>query len=562
MEYEDYPKFNEHIVKGIVQEHLTPEGQIKYLDATWYGVLAKLPKGFAYHGCKKCTPVESYNIATKLRGKRPRGKNERGRAQPKKTFDIAKSDVFLAKFQFSYMGKPLQDTPIYLINPKKGGLLDLSGKTWVINQVMVDRLFSITPDEIFLSFITSDRVRIWKLNHPIKKNDKVVPGIVPYAKLHHKAAKNANQGNSQYIKLGYVRSTIGHYLFARYGLEDTFRIHAGVEIQIREFKTTHQLEDELTKEFPREQYTIYSSSYYESSNKPKYVKHPVTGYVAPRIAIIIKNDDINQLTESLIVSAFYTIDHFPEICSPKAIESKWQWIILLGYILFGNDSTHGELGEDILTHLDSIAGYIDTQAKDELLLHRIVAEDIFDVFIYLMSNLMELMTHSAHPPSSMYGKSLCVLKYVLGDITASIVGFMRLVSSNKNKVHTVDTLNSALKEKIKPKLIFKLTGGAHNEIEYASSPNPNYIFKLSTRIIPQRDVKSKPNSDAVRQIEPSDYLDVSICELAGHNVLIKKTPFGREYLNPFARVDPETWELLRKEEYIELLDDAQSDIAR
>src|SRR5687768_11868342 len=88
----DTPKINPQIGNGLAVEHM--KQCEKYLDDVFKAAAKGFPEGLLYLGSERCTPQEEFDENTKIKGN-------------KRVFDVARSDIYMVKYLFSYKGVPL-----------------------------------------------------------------------------------------------------------------------------------------------------------------------------------------------------------------------------------------------------------------------------------------------------------------------------------------------------------------------------------------------------------------------------------------------------------------------
>src|SRR5690606_11378980 len=258
---------------------------------------------------------------------------------------------------------------------------------------------------------------------------------------------------------------------------------------------------------------------------------------------------------TLFRSFFYVVDHFPDTTEVDHVYSTWDWKVKLGYILWGEESGQSKLIEDIETHLKSLDGYVDFDVRTKLAEAGVKCADIYDLFMYIIVNMKTMLLEGTGKTSSMYGKQLVVLRYILGDINNKIFEFLFKITINTKKAMTRETLNDILSEHFKPKLIYRITSGkGHGEVSSVSNPGDNLFFKITSNLVRQSDTAGKGKGRDGRPVDPSMYLDVSIAEFGGYCILPKSSPIGDNKVGPFVQIDPVTGDLIRNPEFIPLLD--------
>lgn len=551
--HRDLPKINERILDGLAVEHMKPERVMNYISTIISCAQEQYPKGLRFEGCERCTPIEEYNVIT-------RSKNGK-RGSNKRMYDLAKSYVYLVKFNFSYApdgdeSKREKLYPQYLYLPyvKPGGLICISGKLWSISPVLADKLFSVGDKDVFIRMPRAP-VTFYQTSHGFNVDGVRVPNKVVYSTLHNKKGKSASSAS---IIPGRVNSTMMHYLLCKYGFYETFRRYGHTDV-----KVMHESEATVDK-YPVEDWVICTSS----KIKPVGVRIRTYAAIASDIALVIPRTHFTPLVKSMVAGFYYVVDHFPEameveyITDPN-IDPVWQWRVLMGHILWGDEPTQNKLVEDVESHLKSLDGYVDYEVRRTMRMQKVYCENIYDLFIYIIENMTEMLLSNSSQVSSMYGKQLMILRYVLSDINNEMFQFLFKITSNNKKAMNKETIEGILSDYFKPKLIFRITSGtSHGEVSSVASPGDNKFFKVTSVLVQQSETAGKGKSHDTKPVDPSLYLDASQAEVAGYNVLPKSNPFGRNRINPFLNDDPDTGDIYRNPKFIELLDGVQRRIKR
>ncbi|MGG4591665.1 hypothetical protein ACLPJK_25760 [Pseudomonas aeruginosa] len=538
---EDTPAFNYDVMNGLATKHLKAAKDT--MDQIIRCAEEQFPEGLVFHNSSRCTPLEEYNVTTKVRGT-----NEY-------VFDLAKSMVTLHKYEFSYKGEPLGPYYHWLPFCKDGGLWVVNDKTFAISPVLADYGFSVGQRDIFIH-MPRGRATFYQTTHAIRENGVPVEYKIPWSILHNKAAKPGRVTpdlKSSTIKLGSVHPTLVHYLLARYGFYATFKQFLNVDVTV----TTSQALDASP---PGDAYMVVQSM----RVKPVYLKTKAVLYrrQATDLAFVVRKEEYTPLLSSMLTQAMYIIDHFPDEIAEDTIDDPWQWQVFMGYILWGDTQSQGKLVEQVVNHLKSLDGYIDPIARSDLLKEGVDVRNIYELFVYIVQNMRRLLNERSGSVSSMYNKEFMVLRYVLRDLNDRMFKMLFKLNVNNRKEHTRDSVDKILREAFLPEKILRIPGSKeHSEISSVASPSDNKFFKITSVILRQADTASKGRGKESRPMDATSHLDVSFSEVGGYNVLSKKVPVGNNRVNPTVLID-ENGRVVRKEKFRELTDSVQEKIRR
>lgn len=537
------PRFNQNIMSGIAYQEITNAKQ--YIDKIIRCAEQQYPPGLLFVGSYRCDPYEEYRVATY----NPKNNNKSNN----QIFDLAKSDVYLVRYEFTYNGEKLNPQYLYLPYVRRGGLIYISGKQFSISPVLADRLFSIGVNDIFIP-MPRGKVTFNYLNYSYMQNGRLVSNKVCWSLLHNRGAKKNKRAMSSMIHLGRVQSMLVHYLFCKFGFEETFKTYGHCDIQAMDD------EDATLEKYPASDWVIFRSSKF----KPAAVRYHASVYasIASTIAFVVPKEQCTTNVECMIAGAYCIIDHFPDVMTLDYIQMPARWKVLMGYILFGDGPGHGKLEEDIDTHLKSLDGYVDLDVTENLKVEGIECKHIYDLFGYIIDNMPTMLQKSSGSVGSMYGKQLMVLRYVLKDINNSIFEFLFKLTSNNKKVLTRQEINALLAAHFRVRQILKLSSGkGHGEVSSVSSPNDNMFFKITSNLVQQSDTAGKGKGRETKPVDDTMFLNASFAEAGGYIVLPKSAPIGNTRINPGVKLGAFNV-IERREMYRNLIERVQAQIRR
>lgn len=546
------PKFNQNVINGIAYQDIRSAKQ--YIDKIIRCAEQQYPAGLLYVGSSRCDPYEEYRVVTY----NPKSNNKSNN----RIFDLAHSDVYLTKYEFTYNGEKLDPQYLYLPYVRKGGLIYISGKQFSISPVLADRLFSVGMNDIFIP-MPRGKVTFNYQPYSYMADGRRSSKNVAWSPLHNRGAKKNKQARSSMIHLGRVHSTLMHYLLCKFGFNQTFKKYGKADVLVMN-------DDDATLEkFPAEDWVICRST----KSKPAAVRIRADAYhhIASEVALVIPRHQYSTTVEYMVAGFYYVVDHFPDsmskdfvedVSDADVVEMSWQWKVLMGYILFGDEPGQGKLVEDVNAHLKSLDGYVDLDVTENLKSEGISCQHIYDLFAYIIENMPTMLQDSASSVGSMYGKQLMVLRYVLKDINNSIFEFLFKLTSNNKKILTKQEINSLLSNHFRVRQILKLNSGkGHGEVSSVSNPNDNMFFKITSNLVQQSDTAGKGKGRETKPIDETMYLNASFAEAGGYIVLPKSSPIGNTRLNPTVLLGP--FNLIeRNPKYVELIDQVQTKIRR
>lgn len=518
------PKVNRVIADGLATTQL--KGVLYEMDRIFRSL--DFPEEIQYVDCNRVSPKVKFETLTQPR-------------DGKTTFELAKSDFFLAAFNFTFMGDPLY--PKYLLLPyaDTAGLMDIRGKTFAAHAVMTDKTFSMGTESIFKRFQRA-RLTFERLQYHFIQDGQRADSYVSWSWIHHEAKKR----NSKRNIVGVVCSTLANYLFAEFGVTETFRRYTGANIVVG---TT----DINENDYPSTDWVICKTI----GVKPRSYKEDYYEFTKLRIAV--PKHEMTPLVQSMVASFFYIADNFPDRVTVEDIDDVWLWKVILGLIIIEHGTSEGLIVKSVEDHQRSVREYVDTIALDEFREGGFDFKDIYDVFIYIMDELNQLTISTTRQMSSLYGKRFVILRYMLDDLVKEInVKIMYTLRSTKNKKGVLELRDvNKIFGNLKIGTIAALSNHAkHPEITTVSSSCDNYLIGITNEIVTQDKASGAGSNQRINLSDPSKHLDASIAEVASYNVLPKSDPTGRNRISPFVTLN-ERYEIIRDKKHVELIDRTQ-----
>ena len=530
------PPINEDILDGLaVREMRYVE---RYVDDNIRYAEKDFPEGLVYVNYRRMTPMEQYLKVTEPRNS-------------KSQFDIARNDVYMIALNFEFKGEKIVKH-LYLPFVRDGGIITIRGSTFAISPVLADKGISLGTDSAFVQIprarITFKRTR----HHFWAGKTRCSPNVV-YSWLHNLSRKRLPGGPKPVVTM---ETTLVHYLFAKYGVFETFRRYHETGIRVG-------YEDTINAETcPELEWVVCSSN----QTKPKGLKSK-DPYNPCKIRIAIRKCDWEVISESMIAAFFYLADHFPNRIQPEFLDGSVHelrmWRIMLGIIIGGISGGEGSINEAMDEHMDSLDSYIDAGAKASLAQGDIFVEDLYQLLYYVLEVLSQMAVQSSESISTLYNKQLMVLRYILRDVNESIVRMLfKLKKTAFKKPLTQKDVLKIIQKQLPMDAVLKMNnGGKHGEVNSVSLPGDNKFFKITSNMILQTDSGRKRRSASSGKSDKSKFLHVSIAEIGSYGVLPKSEPTGHTRINPWLVIDQEGC-VQRNAKYIELTDSVQKRIRR
>jgi hypothetical protein len=530
---EAMPKLNRQIIDGIARRQMQIADD--YLNDIWKGIAKEFPKDLTYDGFTPCLPREHYLEETK-----------------KKEWNLARHDMYVNKYHFSYQGRKLKDLYIALPFITKRNTMYMGNARYYVAPVLSDPIISVTLNSIFVR-LSKAKNMYYSEDYRMKVNGVQDTCPVVWSKIHN---GKSNQGRG--AKSVKISSSIAHYLFGKFGVSESFRRYARCSPVFGDDQTITEAV------YPPSEWVIC-----ESSGMPNRGRNRVL-VETTRIRIAVRREDWNVVTQALCVGFYYVIDHFPDHqFSLQDLDNKDKWRVMLGCIIWSGNEHHGRLLAQVDSHYQSLDNYMDSIGREKFRMEGLAFEDYYDFLGWIVGHYKSWYMENESKINSMYDKELSVVYYVLYKLTHK----MFTMSFDLTKLANKELTDKKIEETMKAALPLRLLRSVAKDTycftaEQTSGDNP--AFKLATILIPQdkafrqddrnkkRGGKKGKNADLNN---PTKALHVSVAEVGGYLNLPKAEPSGRSRLNPFVQMD-ERFMVLRSEKFRATLDRAQEVIAQ
>lgn len=496
----------------------------KYVDSIWKSAARSFPEGLVYIGCQPCTPQEEYQEVTKPHNN-------------KRSYDIARSDLVMYKFLLEYKGERLK--PKYVLLPYLGdaGMLWLGGAPYHVTPVISDQVISVGFDTVFVRLLR-DKLTFKRAHHVMNCD-----GVSEAVQLVWSAIYR-NNSKSKVPPTTRAKSTVIHYLFCMYGFKETMRRLIGTDVVVGE--------DITEDNYPKSDWVICSST----GVPPK--SYIGAGYLPTKIKIAVPRSHWNLVSKTIVVSAFYMFDHFPDQLTISSLENKDWWMILLGHIVHSGHFSQGKLFSGMKEHFISIEDYVDAIVARKLHQAGYNINNLYDLFEVMLLNFHKWILEEQHNLTSIYNKSLEIDYYIGFNITSGIFRCMFTLSKMAaRKPLTSKDIEKTMNLHIKQGDIYKIRSSnlAVSSVNYSGD---NKYPKI-TAILAEQESRPGPKRGERRRKIPDQTkrFHASMLELGSFLYLPKSNPVAIARMNPYTTIDPHQ-PVVRPTLYPEIVKDLQA----
>ena len=519
------PKLNRDVVDGLGVIYMSKAEE--YVDRVFASAAKSFPEGLVYLGYERCSPLDEYAEITKLRNN-------------KRTFDLAKSDLYLVKYKFAFQGELLPDRYIYLPYVNDGACFRLGGALFHITPVLSDKVISPGINSIFVRLLR-DKIVFKRCYHTF-----VIDGIRETSHVVWSQIYRKPRDTKKVPPTTASETSIAHYLFAKYGFTETFNKYAGFCPVVGE-------EDITPDTYPSESWVICESS----QVKPKTFRGDF--YTGTTIRLAIPKNMWTPVTKALTIGFFYVIDHFPSRFKREYLDNTSLWTILLGHIVFSGLYGENKLFQNMQEHFVSLNDYVDPIVIEKLKENNYHIGNFYDLLALILSEFNNLVLDSDNTTLSMYGKNLEVLYYMLYDITASIfkVNFRLSKLASKKPLIKRD-VTETFNKNMKPGAVFRLASGKIITEAVSYSGDHKYP-KITSKLTEQESLPGGTRGRSKRLVVGEDkHIDISMVEAGSILFLSKSNPTPTNHINPFVQLDLATGTIVPNPKFKDLMERTQA----
>ena len=512
--HEHSVKFNPRICDGWAKHEI--KNNLQYLHDLLNCNKKSFPEGLEYINVVNCTPEKIVEVFTTLY------KNDK-----RYVYDFARFDFSLVQINFEFEKQPIQ-IYFFMQFTDQHGITYIRDKPFYVKPVLADPLLSITEEGIFLP-LNQTPMLTKAVGHFVYKNDILTEVRIHETTIHHTLKKLKKSENKQ----TQMRITCNaHYLFALEGYRKTFaRFKCSPEIGFADkINTTN---------YPRDEWTIYSSAV-ASSNNPQMTDDKLVTIKEHNILLAVRNDELSKSAESVIGVFFYVLDFIPEFEDIQHLEDNIYWWHNLGKIIWGNEENAKTIMRKMGNHFETNATYIDEMAREVFRSQDMYIDNLFDYLEWGISNYDNFYNSPDVSPSSIYGKQLMVNRYLLKPLSENLNRCIYKLRSKYNRDNTINYkyVLKQLRTFLPPNLIPKTIYSCSNVTALISSTDSR-LFKVGLDVVPQdnvRAVKQKRTSKALQN--PKWQFHRSFVDVGCAFALSKHEPIGQDGLNVCANITP------------------------
>lgn len=502
---DEQPRINQNIARGLAYSQYTNRKGEKtvleeYIDTVIKCAAGSFPPGLEYHGSRRASPEEQFLEETRSQ-------------RSKRTVELAWSDVYCCYYRFTYNGEEVL-RPRYLMLPyiRPGSVFRIRGASYTASPVLADNILTIETNQIYMP-VTRSKNTFKVIPASFLANGEVTSDDVVYGNI-FKDTKNLTKKR---------KALLVHYTLCKMGLGQLLKQYCDADIEVGH--------DEITSTtHPKEDWVVCTSR----GIAPRSMRN--TQYTASTLKVAVPKAQWSTNVLRVMAAVFYVVDHEPDLVHADDVDNIVMWQRLLPRFIKNELGSERKAMEEIQTHIRSVDSYLDELVRIRLAHEGIPHGSIYDVFMYIVLNFMEL-TSQAQPADSL-GKQMEVVRFMMSDITFQISRLLfDLVKLSGPRLNYKGVKNCFDKMFRIDKIMQINTG--HGEISTLETATDCMLYGPTKTIVPQSkatDVRSSNKDNEIHN--PAYALDASQCVVNSTLFITKSAPSGRESINPFVELTP------------------------
>lgn len=524
------PKMTKEIMEGFVCHEL--DEVLPEIDRTLRKAYDGLFDGaLRYIGLTPCTPQEAFEFST-----RPKSSQ--------RTFDLARSSLYLAKIQMTYDGYPLPDTFIYLPYWEPGGLMRIGGPLYHLMPMLSEKVISVEEEHIFVR-LNQFKCNYYKQDYCIVVNGNFHDSYVVWGKIYK---PKPGKKESRYSKADAI---LAHYLFSRKGFTQLFKEVTGF---VPKVGTIGEMND---RNYPPEDWVVVTTGY----RRRKPTGATKVTRVPTDLALAIPRDQWTLQMEAAVTAFFYIVDHFSEKFNPENLDDTRIWAFTLGLLLFNNEYTPGRILELVREHFESTDSYMDENSSIRLKERGLEVNTFTDLLQLLATRFYDFQKDGTEM-GNLYGRSLKTLQEILDPVTVGIFTnkYDLLREGSKGKP-SFNVVRDKFVRRFKPGKIYRIAT-KRQLTEIVSYCGDHMYLKITSRLARQRTVADPKAAAQSRGLDETGYLTTPQIMVGSILFLSKSDAVPLSHINPYVHVDIPTGTVLENQKLKSMMDELAKKLAQ
>lgn len=489
------PKMNASICEGLAVEEM--KGCEEYIDRVMSCAAECFPPGLVYTGYKRVTPRAQFAEMT-----RPRNN--------KRSFEVTRSDMYMTRFNFAFEGKALK--PRYLMMPyvNRGGIIKIRDSKFVISPTLVDNLFSVEDEKVYMP-VTRSKLTFFRHPYYFIANDQTITTDIYWSKLHYSRKDEA--AKTKFPQLV-------NYLFCHHGVTGTFKKYFDTDVVIGNTNTITE------EQYPATDWVICQTK----GIKPK--TRGFTGDIT-NVRLAIPIEKFTKTIKSVVASFYHILDNttYLPFMVDEYMDDVSVWKRALARFIW-KDVVERQACQQIDGHLRSISHYLDELVLRKFRYEGIEVDNILSLFVYIIENFPRMTIENN--VAGTHGKFLSVVPNVMFNAVKMIFNLMFELDRLEGAKLRMDSINRLFDRNFK-QIVMMSIPTTNPEVTTLESATDCLVYKTTSQIVTHSKAGSKSKSAEMNN--PAFLLDPEQC--TAHSILMisKSSPSARGRIQPFIETD-------------------------
>lgn len=387
--------------------------------------------------------------------------------------EIHKSTVYMVKFIFEFKGEKIYK---YMFMPyaERGGIIEMSGTPYYIIPVITDVVISAETNKLLVR-LNKDRISISSISFPIMlstltENNEIYDNVIDLDLLLGKpmmpSAKKLRAGQQTKYLYPMIFS-----IYYKYGFHKTIDMLS--RFNNENFKIFVDNEEHtLYKDYVKQGYRVYSSSYIGKATRPKLVERDIA-YVPHTIKIATNLEDLTFIETNIITSIIHICDVVNDgMCiawincinenKPYQIDKNnnecLSFINILSKYIYETDVSLAKKTQDTIELMENFEGYVDSIIKNRLTVSDISVNDFFELTIHILKEYINMTTNVMNYSMSVKNSYFEIMYYLACDVINKYHMLIKKLSQeiNSKDTITVKEVKSMFNKQLTIKEMYKL----------------------------------------------------------------------------------------------------------
>lgn len=506
------PRFNTHVIGKTLAQRAS-ENLVEAMDLRFRSANIGFPEGIRYVGIRVVSPTEELAVMAKPRN-------------GVSSIDVSECDLRMLEITLTMLGEEVNfNIPIPYVGPS--GIWKSSGVGYKIATVFTDGVIAESTHGVFVR-LGIDKFRISQTPYDVRRDGIVMPFPMAFTGIH----RQRSGGNAQ----SKILTACAHYLFAKYGLTDTFNRFAGCEAVYGK---------DLSHLDPKDWIIMSSSGQVPKTQLGDY-------RCTTDIKIAFQRSAEGETPYQLATAAIYLLDHLPIAVGNELndLDSPANWQLLIGRAILTPAWSTSMMVSTIAARMYEF----ETRYVTELDLRTIRADHgaavadrfrvagFYSLLGYVLENYTAMTVGAAKTAGSLVGKRMEIEYYLLYLYTVGInmLSFqLDQLMKNKNRVPKIRDLREAWSGTMMRGIFFNIAGAANEIFVPTSHSNDQELYHFRLFMKPQLPIVGAIGNSSLRKAGGGDMQAMNPSYPMVNSMLSIRTsdPNASRTMNPFVEVD-------------------------